>query len=133
MMEVKSRREMDKQTHRGRAKHTGSHIRYGRLQVVASRSKNKEMEIWTKVGHSLAHINPLRNSALLTEHVAAPVEAAVTPFAACLFEDVVSAAAAQRPAAVHAGAALVADATLRAQRVHLGLVVAEVRGLLEEH
>lgn len=105
---------MDKHTHGGRAKHTCSHIRYGRVQVAVSRSKNKEMGIWTKVGRSLAHINPLRNPALLAEHVAAPVKAAVTPFAACLFEDVVSAAAAQRPAAVHVGAALVADATLSA-------------------
>lgn len=114
MMEVKRRREKDKQTHRGRAKHTGSHIRYGRVQVVVSRSKNKEMGIWTKSGRSLAHVNPLRNPALLTEHVAAPVEAAVAPFTARLFEDVVSAAAAQRPAAVHVGAALVAYATLSA-------------------
>lgn len=115
MMEVKRRREKDKQTHRGRAKHTGSHIRYGRVQVVVSRSKNKEMGIWTKSRpSSLAHVNPLRNPALLTEHVAAPVEAAVAPFTARLFEDVVSAAAAQRPAAVHVGAALVAYATLSA-------------------
>lgn len=85
------------------------------------------------MGWLLAHINPLRNPALLTEHVAAPVEAAVTPFAACLFEDVVSSAAAQRPATVHAGAALVADAPLRARRIHCGIMIAEVWRLLEVH
>lgn len=85
------------------------------------------------MGWLLAHINPLRNPALLTEHVAAPVEAAVTPFAACLFEDVVSAATAQRPTTVHAGAALVADATLRPRRIHCWLTITEVGRLLEVH
>lgn len=80
---------------------------------------------------SFAHINPLRDPALVTEHVAAPMEAAVASFTAGLFEDVVSTAAAQRPAAVHAGAALVTDSTLRAQRIHRRLTIAEVGRLLE--
>lgn len=88
--------------------------------------QKKEMGIWIKMGWLLAHINPFRNPTLLTEHIAAPVEAAVTPFAACLFEDVVSSATAQRPATVHAGAALVADAPLRSQRIHCGLTITEV-------
>ena len=63
----------------------------------------------------LADVDPLGDAALLAQHVAAPVEAAVAALAARLLQDVVSPAAAQRPAAVHAAAGLVADAALSAQ------------------
>lgn len=43
----------------------------------------------------LAHVDPLGEAALLAQHVAAPVEAAVAALAARLLQDVVSAAAAQ--------------------------------------
>lgn len=66
----------------------------------------------------LAHVHPLGEAALLAQHVAAPVEAAVAALAARLLQDVVSAAAAQRAAAVRAVAGLVAQASLRARRVH---------------
>lgn len=81
----------------------------------------------------LAHIDPLCQATLLTHHVAAPVKSTIAAFAASLFQDVVSAAAAQRAAAVRAVAGLVADASLRPRRVDGGVALAEVGGLLEVH
>lgn len=79
----------------------------------------------------LADVDPLCDSALLTEHVAAPVEAAVAPLTTCLLQDVVSPSAAQRPAAVHAVAGLVADPSLGAQGVQGRLPLTEVWRLLK--
>lgn len=81
----------------------------------------------------LAHVDPLRETALLAEHVAAPVEPAVAALAVRLFQDVVSAAAAQRAAAVRALAGFVAYPSLRARRVHGGVELTEIWGLLEVH
>lgn len=81
----------------------------------------------------LAHIDPLRETALVAQHVAAPVEPAVAAFAVRLFQDVVSAAAAQRAAAVRALAGLVAYPSLRACRVHGHVGLAEIWGLLKVH
>lgn len=79
----------------------------------------------------LAHVDPLGEAALLAQYVAAPVEAAVAALAARLLQDVVSAAAAQRAAAVRAVAGLVAQAPLRAWRVHRWVPLAKVGRLLE--
>lgn len=79
----------------------------------------------------LTNVDPLSDSTLLTEHVAAPVEAAVAPLTTCLLQDVVSPSAAQRPAAVHAVAGLVADPSLGAQGVQGRLPLTEVWRLLK--
>lgn len=79
----------------------------------------------------LTNVDPLSDSTLLTEHVAAPVEAAVAPLTTCLLQDVVSPSAAQRPAAVHAVAGLVADTALSTQRVQGRLLITEVWRLLK--
>lgn len=71
--------------------------------------------------------------ALLAEHVAAPVEPAVAALALGLFQDVVSAAAAQRAAAVCAVAGFVAYPSLRTRRVHGGVALAEIWGFLKVH
>lgn len=72
----------------------------------------------TRARKLLAHVDPLREAALLAQHIAAPVEPAVAALAVRLFQDVVSAAAAQRAAAVCAEAGLVAYPSLRPCRVH---------------
>ena len=43
----------------------------------------------------LAHVDPLGETTLLTQHIAAPVEPTIAALAACLFQDVMSTAAAQ--------------------------------------
>lgn len=86
---------------------------------------------WGTAACSFAHVDPLGDAALLAQHVAAPVEAAVAALTACLPQDVVTAPAAQRAAALHSGAALVADAPLSAQRVQGRLPLTEVGRLLE--
>lgn len=82
-------------------------------------------------GCSFTHVDPLCDPALITQHVAAPVEATVAALAACLPQNVVSAAAAQRVACVHPWTTLVADAALSARRVHGRIALTEVRGLLK--
>ena len=81
----------------------------------------------------LAHVDPLCETALLTQHVAAPVEPAVAALAACLFQDIVSAAAAKRAAAVCAVAGFVTDASLCARRVYRCIPLTEIRRLLKVH
>lgn len=81
--------------------------------------------------HSLAHVDPFCDPALITQHVAAPVEAAIAALTSCMPEDVVSAATAQRVACVHPWTTLVADATVSARRVHRCIALTEVRGFLK--
>lgn len=80
---------------------------------------------------SLAHVDPFGEPALVTQYVAAPVEAAVAALAASVSQDVVAATAAQRITRVHAGAALIANAALGPRRVHPGVSLAEVWRLFE--
>lgn len=82
---------------------------------------------------SLADVDPLRDAALLTQHVAAPVETAVASLTARLLQDVMSAAAAQAAAVVHVLAGLVADPSLCAWRVQGRVSLTEIGGLLEVH
>lgn len=79
---------------------------------------------------SLADADPLGDAALLTDHEAAPVEAAVTALAARLAQDVVAAATAHAATAVGARATLVAQAAHGARRIQAGLALAEVGRLL---
>lgn len=88
-------------------------------------------EGWGGVSELLAHVDPLGEAALLAQHVAAPVEAAVAALAARLLQDVVSATATQRAAAVRAVTGLVAQPSLRAGRVHRRVPLTKVRRLLE--
>lgn len=81
----------------------------------------------------LAHVDPFCETTLLTQHVATPVEPAIAALAACLFQNVVSTAAAQRAAAVCAVAGFVADASLCTWRVYGRIALTEIRGLLEIH
>lgn len=81
----------------------------------------------------LAHVDPLRETTFFAQHVATPVEPAVAALTACLFQDVVSAAAAQRAAAVCTVAGFVADASLCTRRVHGHVTLTEVRRLLKVH
>lgn len=81
----------------------------------------------------LAHIDPLCDTTLLAQHVAAPVKSAIAAFAACLFQYIVSTAAAQRAAAVCAVAGFVADASLRTRRVDRHVTLTKVRRLLKVH
>lgn len=81
----------------------------------------------------LADVDPLCEATLLAQHVATPVKSTVAAFAACLLQDVVPAAAAQRAAAVCALAGFVADAPLRAGRVRGRVRLTEIRRLLEIH
>lgn len=81
----------------------------------------------------LADADPLSDAALLTDHEAAPVEAAVAALAACLAQDVVAPTTAHAATAVGARAALVAQAAHGARRVQARLALAEVGRLLEIH
>lgn len=80
---------------------------------------------------SFADTDPLCYPALLAHHVAAPVEPAVASFAACLLQDVVSAATAEAFTAVHALAGLIAYSALRPSRVRPGVPLTEVRRLFK--
>lgn len=81
---------------------------------------------------SVADGHPLVYGAVLAQHVAAPLEAAVALLDALLLDDVVAAAAAQRRAVVHAAAGAVAAAAARAREVEAGVPLAEVGRLLVE-
>jgi hypothetical protein len=73
-----------------------------------------------------ADCDPLLNGAVLTDDIAAPVEAAVAAVGSSLLDDVVSATAAQGATAVDAGARAVALPPSRAGEVHTGVSLAEV-------
>lgn len=81
----------------------------------------------------LAHVDPLCVTTLLAQHVTTPVKSAIAALAACLFEDVVSTAAAQRAAAVCAVASFVADSSVCSRRVYGHVVLTKVRRLLKVH
>lgn len=78
-----------------------------------------------------AHIDPFCDTALITQHVAAPVETAVAALGACLPQDVVSTATAQWVTCIHFWTTLVADAALSARRVHGRITLTEVRRFLK--
>lgn len=90
---------------------------------------SRDWENW----NLLAHVDPLRETTLFAQHVATPVEPAIAALAACLLQDVVSTAAAQRTAAVCAVAGFVADASLCARRVYGRIALTEIRRLLKVH
>lgn len=73
-----------------------------------------------------ADCDPLLSGAVLTDDVAAPVEAAVATVSPSLFDDVVTATAAEGPAAINAVASAVALPPNRAGEVHTGVSLAEV-------
>lgn len=66
---------------------------------------------------SFADADPLCYPALLTDHIAAPVELAVAAFTPRLLQNIVAPPTAQALTVVHAVAGLVADAALCAGRV----------------
>lgn len=80
---------------------------------------------------SFADTDPLCYPALLTHHVAAPVELAVAAFATRLLEDVVAPAAAEALTVVHPRAGLVTDPALCPRRVRAQVPLAEVGRLLK--
>jgi len=77
-----------------------------------------------------AHCDPFLSRAVLAHDVAAPVEAAVAAVSPSLLDDVVTATAAQRAAAVYRRASAITLSSNRAREVDTGISLAEVRGTL---
>lgn len=80
---------------------------------------------------SLTHIDPLCDLALITQHVAAPVEAAMTALNSCLPQHVVPTATAQAATTIQQAAGLVAGPAPRARGAHAGVSLTEVGRLLK--
>lgn len=71
-------------------------------------------------GPSLTHVDPLCDLAFITQHIAAPVEAAMTALNSCLPEYVVPTATTQAATAIQQAAGLVAGPAPRAWGAHSG-------------
>lgn len=82
-------------------------------------------------GPSLTHVDPLCDLAFITQHIAAPVEAAMTALNSCLPEYVVPTATTQAATAIQQTAGLVAGPAPRAWGAHGGVSLTEVRRLLK--
>lgn len=137
MMDQKKGKGADKQIlweSYTRSKTNARNNRSGRRDRLAILSPGWVKAAGTEKSWSLlADVDPLCETTLLAQHVATPVEPAIAALAACLSQDVVSTAAAQRAAAVCAVAGFVADATLRARRVNGRIALTEIRRLLKVH
>ena len=96
----------------------------------STRSENSLVTCMATQAVLFANGNPLLDGAVLADDVAAPVEATVTAFSSSLFDDVVSATAAQGTTAVNTRASAVTLSSSRAREVNTRVSLAEVRGSL---